>query len=777
MTIYLKLQFFLLFLLLFLLSSTPGFSNEKHPTQITGQVRDKITRAPIPNANIFIEQSNIGTISANDGRFLLENIPEDPGALIIRHIGYDEKRITLKSNNKNINRFNIFLTPKVLVFDELTFTSNRKIENLFQSHQDVAIASRDNIERRTSPNTADALREVPGVLVQKTTAGHGAPIIRGLIGKDVLLLYNGIRLNKPTFRFGANQYMNTISAESLDRIEVTKGPGSVMYGSDAIGGIVNMISTPFAFGEPHESHSTTVSMRYGTADKSGLFHAGYSNTFGLVSFSGDATLKKIGDLRAGSDVGAQSPTGYDEINGNMKLSFHVNDGTKILLDLLSVQQEEVPRFDKYVTGQYEQYLYEPQNRYLAAMTVKTRPRNINWITSLDWNLSYQLEEEGTIERKTGSELLTKNRNDLTTLGSFLQVNSVWRNNHVLTFGYEFYHDKVESGRTVEVGSAIENQRGNFPDGSTYQSFGLFVNDDYIVTANFDVTLGLRWSQMQLWSPLEYPWGDFEDTFSDVTGTIGLSYRPTPALNLIGRYAKGFRAPNFNDSVVLKVSNSGVDAPSPGLAPEKSHDFEIGAKVNHERFSGSAFLFYNRLIDLIDRYEGTYNGLRFYDENGNGIRDADEVPIYQKRNAAKAYIAGWELSGKYRLNAAWSLSGAAFWTYGQNETFDEPMSRIPPFMGTVKLHFTPVQRLSLEGYLRAATAQNRLSARDIDDSRIPESGTPGWTTLNFRTTYELRPGLKLDFMFENILDETYKEHGSGVYSPGRNLVVGIRFQGL
>lgn len=771
----LQISFFILFFLL--LSSNPGFSNEKHPTQLSGQVRDKITRAPIPYANIFIEQTNIGTISANDGRFSLENIPDNGAVLIIRHIGYDEKRIVLNSTAENVSRFNILLMPKVLPFNEVIFTSNRRAEGLFQSQQDVSIADRDIIERRTSPNTADALREIPGVLVQKTTAGHGAPIIRGLIGKDVLLLYNGIRLNKPTFRFGANQYMNTISAESLDRIEVTKGPGSVMYGSDAIGGVVNMISEPFRFNEGQNSFSTTVSMRYGTADKSGIFHAGHSNTIGKLSYAGGLSLKKIGDLRAGSDVGSQSPTGYNEINGNLKLGLHVNDRTSILVDLLSVQQNKVPRYDKYVTGQYEEYLYEPQNRYLAGLTVQSRPQQIGWISSLDWNISYQFEEEGTIERKTGSEVLTKNSNDLATLGSFLQINSVWRNNHVLTYGYEFYFDRVQSGRTVEVGSAIESQRGDFPDGSTYQSFGVFVNDDYIVTTNFDVTFGLRWSRMHLWSPLEAPWGDFDDTFSDVTGTVGLSYRPTPSLNLIGRYAKGFRAPNFNDSIVLKVSNSGVDAPSPGLKPEKSHDFEIGAKVNQERFSGSAFLFYNRLIDLIDRYEGMYNGLDFYDENGNGVRDAEEVPIYQKRNAAKAYISGWELSGKYRLNDAWSLSGAAFWTYGENETFDEPMSRIPPFMATVKLHFTPKQQLSLEGYMRAAAAQDRLSARDIDDSRIEEGGTPGWTTLNFRTTYELRPGLKLDFMFENILDETYKEHGSGVYSPGRNLLLGIRFQGL
>ena len=766
------------FLLAFFMSPTGQVhAVDNSSPQITGQVIDKITRSPIPNANIFLEQTNYGTTSDNDGRFTLENIPEKAAILIIQHIGYDEKRIALKSYPGEINRFNIFLTPKVLAFDELTFTSSRKVESLFQSQQDVSIAHREIIEHRTSPNTADALKEIPGVLVQKTTAGHGAPIIRGLIGKDVLLLYNGIRLNKPTFRFGANQYMNTISAESLDRIEVTKGPGSVMYGSDAIGGVINMISEPFQFNESQAAYSTTVSMRYGTADQSGILHAAYSNDLGKLSFAGGLSLKKIGDLRAGSDVAKQSPTGYSELNGNLKFGLNLNERTSILLDLLSVHQNEVPRFDKYVTGQYENYLYEPQNRYLSAITIQTRPQKLDWLSSLDWNFSYQFEEEGTIQRKTGSDLVTKNRNDLTTLGSFLQVNSLWRNNHVLTYGYEFYLDRIKSSQIREFGGAIEQRRGNFPDGSTYRSLGLYLNDDYIVSANFDLTFGIRWSRMHLWSPLEEPWGDFEDTFSDFTGTVGISYKPTPSLNLISRYAKGFRAPNFNDSVVLKVSNAGIDSPSPGLAPEKSHDFEVGVKLNQDKYSGSMFVFCNRLIDLIDRYKGTYNGLDYYDENVNGIRDADEMDIYQKRNAAKAYIAGWEISGKVHLNPKWSLSGAAFWTYGQNQTIDEPMSRIPPFMAFGKVQFAPSRRISLEGYIRTATAQNRLSARDMEDSRIPESGTPGWTTLNFRSSYELRAGLKIDLMLENILDETYKEHGSGVYSPGRNVVVGVRYQGL
>lgn len=756
--------------ILFFLFIAPSLASAQK-ANVSGYVFDEISREPIPNVNVFIAGSNRGSITDKDGHFSIENVAAGKRFLIAAHIAYTQKRIPVSVKQTGSRNLTIFLSPKVLAMEDVVFTASRHAETQFQSQQDIAMADEQEITARISTNTADALREIPGILVQKTTAGHGAPIIRGMIGKDVLLLYNGIRLNKPTFRFGANQYMNTIDVESLNRIEVTKGPGSVMYGSDAIGGVVNMISEPPQFLEQDGHWKTVFSSRYGSADQSRIFHTGIMNRFGRVIVKSGLTWKKIGDLRAGAKIGAQTPTGYDELNGNMKIGVSLTESSSLDFDLLAVNQKQVPRYDKYVSGKYQKYLYDPQNRYLGSVTLYSRPQKINWISSLQWNASYQFEEEGTIQQKTGNTSVTKNRNDLTTLGSFLQINSVLHSRHILTYGYEIYRDRVKSSRFKD---SVRQPRGNFPDGSVYLSLGLFVNDNIVFSRKFDCTVGMRWSRMNISSALEHPFGDFEDAYSDFTGTFGLSYKPKPWLNLIATYAKGFRAPNFNDAVVLKVSNAGVDAPSPGLSPEKSHNFEMGVKVDRTAFNGSAFIFYNRLIDLIDRYLGQYQGLPFFDENHNGIRDADETNIYQKRNVAKAYIAGWELAGDYRLNAKWSLRGNAFWTYGQNITVNEPMSRIPPLMGLGTVKYQVTDRFSLETFIRAAGRQDRLSTRDKADSRIDANGTPGWWTLNFRCNYEVEKNVRIYAIFGNIFDETYKEHGSGIYSPGRNLVIGLRY---
>ena len=770
-----KISFINLFIFLILiLSSNLTFAQKK--AKIVGQILDEVTRSPIQNVNLFFEKSTSGTITNSKGTFILENLNPGKKVLIVQHIPYEQKKINVTLVSGQQKKIDLILTPNVLFFDGVVFTASRHAETIFQSQKNIAMASEEDISARTSPNTADAIREIPGVLIQKTTAGHGAPIIRGMIGKDVLLLYNGIRLNKPTFRFGANQYMNTIDAESLDRIEVIKGPGSVMYGSDAIGGIVNMISEPPLSFEQEKGWRTTFSTRYGSADQSRIVHTGVMANFDNFVLSSGITFKKIGNLKAGGDIGSQSPTGYDELNGNFKLGLRLNHRTSLDFDLIAVRQSDVPRYDKYVTGQYKTYLYQPQNRYLSSVALHSRPEKISWISSVQWNFSYQLEYEGTIQQKTGKDYFTKNRNDIKTFGSFLQVNSTWRSKHVFTYGYEIYLDKVASNSFREQSGNQVSQRGNFPDDSKYRSFGIFLNDNIIFRPNFEMNLGLRWSQMKISSFLDETFGDFDDTYGDFTGTVGLSYKPEPWLNLIVSYAKGFRAPNFNDAVVLKVSNSGVDAPSPGLFPEKSHNFEFGLKVDRPATNGSFFIFYNRIEDLIDRYLGEYQNLAFFDENGNGLREDDEFDIYQKRNVAKAYIGGFELAGEYRINTNWRLRANTFWTYGQNLTVDEPMSRIPPFMSLISIRHEFSRKISLETFVRTAGKQGRLSARDIDDSRIDPKGTPAWWIFNFRGEYEIVDNLKLNFMVENIFNKAYKEHGSGVYSPGMNIVVGLRYVG-
>jgi len=241
---------------------------------------------------------------------------------------------------------------------------------------------------------------------------------------------------------------------------------------------------------------------------------------------------------------------------------------------------------------------------------------------------------------------------------------------------EYYFHRVHSSRISQEGATEVALRPTFPDNSVYGSWGLFLQDEASLSSDLTATAGVRFGRESMNSPLEIPFERYQATFTDLTGSLALCYLITPKVNLVGRWSRGFRSPNLNDAVVLKYSSSGVDAPNSELGPETLYCYEIGAKVASHTAQGSFFVFYNQLKDLIDRRPGTYNGLRFFDENGNGIQDGGEQPVFQKANVGRARIMGFEFAGRIRLSHALQGRTSLSWTYGVSVSDDEPLSRIP-----------------------------------------------------------------------------------------------------
>jgi len=341
--------------------------------------------------------------------------------------------------------------------------------------------------------------------------------------------------------------------------------------------------------------------------------------------------------------------------------------------------------------------------------------------------------------------------------------------HWLNWGIEYYRDEVNSDRSRQVGGISNDVRGAFPDGSIYNSFGAYIQDSFQISNKFELSGGLRYSRYSFSTHLEDPFGNFEDDFDNITGFSSARYKIKPGVNIVGSFARGFRAPNFNDSIVLQVSNSGMDAPSPGLIPEVSRNFELGIKLEKEQLSGGWFVYYNRMSDLIDRRLGLYQGLSFFDDNGNGLNDPEETTrIWQKFNVGRATIFGTELFASFRMNS-FIFSGQTFFTHGENTTENEPMSRIPPFTGLLSVRWDMENRIYVESHVRISAKQDRLSQRDVEDSRIPFGGTPGFSTFGLKGVYAFSTG-KIVLTFDNLFDELYKTHGSGIFSPGRHFAV-------
>lgn len=737
--------------------------------RIEGIVRDSADGSLLIAVNVFLKEMRVGSFTDRDGRFRIIDLPALEDILVISHIGHKTLEIPIRLSAGETRKLEISMELQTLEAGSSTVTASRRTESEFRSQKAVTITDGNAISRRPAGSTADALREQTGILVQKTTAGHGAPIIRGLLGNDILLLYNGVRLNKPTIRFGGNQYMNTVDAEALSRIEVVRGPGSVLYGSDAVGGVVNLITTPPAFTDGEKSWRPLLHTRYTSADQGRSLHLGLERHGPILTARLGVTTRSFGNLDPGGEIALQDPTGYDELSAHLITSMRLSPRQTLRLDLIRVSQSEVPRYDQYISGAYETYIYDPQDRFLGMLQYEIR-QPFPWLSSIEWNISWQREHEGRIQQRSGSEKLRNDDDIITTAGTFIQATSLLAARHAVRWGLEYYRDKVHSTRLETEAGITEETRGAFPDPSHYSSLGVFLSDDITLSTRTDISIGIRSSRMHLESPLGETFGNYEDTFHNVTGNLGFSHHLWPGFNLVGSLSRGFRAPNFNDTVVLKATNSGVDAPSPGLKPEVSTNGELGAKIEWNSSDIELWVYYTGLKDLIDRRRGTYLNLPFFDEDGDGIQDPDELPIYVKENVQKALIRGVEFQARWPLSESLKLRTNAFYTYGENMTSGEPMSRIPPLMGLAGIEWTR-NGTSLELYFRAASDQRRLSARDIDDTRIDPGGTPGWSDWNLRGRRSFG-SFDLSVTLGNLFDHAYKEHGSGVYNPGRHIVIAV-----
>ncbi|MBI4719913.1 MAG: TonB-dependent receptor [Chitinivibrionia bacterium] len=655
---------------------------------------------------------------------------------------------------------------------DITVTATRGEAESFYVPQSVSIVTGEKIVERNARTTPEALQEEVGILVQETAYGHGSPFIRGLTGKHTLILVDGIRFNNSTFRFGPNQYLNNIDPAVIDRIEVVRGPASVLYGSDAIGGVIHVITKRREdFSSPRDIDGALTGW-YGSSDNSEAGRVEVNGNFRNFGLIGGKSYRDFGDLQGGKNTGLQENTGYQENDGDLKLQYRIAPDREIVAAYRRVHQMDVPRTDKFVYNN-ESFVYDPQiwNAFTVAYEMRgpgSPPEGLKMTFSLNQQI------EGIERQKFGSTTLRRYRDAVDTWGLSLQREDSWGNGHSLTYGMEYYADSVDSGRTdinLTTGTAAP-KAGNFPDDARYDQWGIYLQDEMSVTERLSSILGLRYSQAKVEATLPAAYGRFEDAYDDVTASLGLLYALTPNFHGVVNVARGFRAPNLDDTTVLeKVTNEGIDVPSPGLEPEKSVNSEIGVKAEFSTAGGSLFYFYNDLRDLIERGPGIYNGQTYLDENGNGAEDPGEA-VRQKFNIGEAYIQGVEAEGWYQVTPGWSLRGNLSWIYGQDRENREPLSRIPPVMGSAGLRWKAVSgRYWGEYDARFAGEQDRLSSRDRTDPRIDLEGTPGWTTHGLQGGADFRRLGKVTLGVENIFNRDYRIHGSGIDAPGIHFTAG------
>ncbi len=597
--------------------------------------------------------------------------------------------------------------------------------------------------------TAEALQGVKGVFVQKTNHGGGSAFIRGLTGNQTLILVDGIRLNNATFRYGPNQYLNTIDPYLINSIEVAKGTGSVQYGSDALGGVIHVLTADPRFSENQKHWSGGVILRgmTGGMEKTARGTIGYSSK--RAAFTGGLTYRNFGDLIGGDSTGKQTPSGYTEWAFNTKAKFALRNNMELTLSQQYLEQTNVPVYHKIVLENFEINEFVKQQRGLQYAKLDIRGRH-PLFNKVELIASYQQsgEERGSLKR--GSVLYRKERDEVNTTGLTANMQSVLSQGWKANTGVELYHDKVRSFRSDinRQNNLSKPSRGLYPDGAAYGNYSLYSLHHFKLN-NWIADAGLRFNSFSI-SLRDSALGPIKLHPSALVWNASLMY-VFRQHHFYATYSTGYRAPNIDDLGSLGVVDFRFEVPSANLEPEKSGNAEVGYKFKTDKLRGDVAFYRMNLRDLITRVKG------------NEIRSG--YPVYSKTNIEHAIIKGLEAEVVWKPVRSVELAANGTYTYGQNTSKQEPLRRIPPLHG----RFTGTLRA--DGWfaiveLLAAGKQHRLATGDKEDNRIPIGGTPGWWVLNAYGGYELNC-LKLSAGLQNGFNQDYRTHGSGINGVGRS----------
>ena len=618
------------------------------------------------------------------------------------------------------------------------------------------------------------------MFVQETNDGGGSPIIRGLVGNQILILVDGIRLNNGAYRLGPNQYLNTIDLNQIERIEVVRGAGSVLYGSDALGGVVNIITRAAGREQGTGPVGTRWFSRLSSANSGALGRAELSAGTGAVGFVGGLTAKQFGKLRGGVDTGVQPLTGYHEWDGDAKAAFRFGSHQQLIVAGQHVTQRDVQRPDVVLAGTDLKWVWNPETRGLGYAQYTARELR-GPVEQLSVTVSYQQQTEEYQRIASAAPTVELRHFDQTTsLGANIQFTSTAGPRHLLTYGLDANGDSMASRR--EDVSLITGEtrmargcarrrcalplRGRVPAGRNRRLVAAPSEPRHTV----QLLPSKRDGQRSSTGPLL-----IDSRQSALTGAAHALFRVTSAFEIVGGVGQGFRAPNIDDLTILGRTGSRFEVPNPALTPESSVNLEAGVRGRSLGLAGSGTYFLTSIDGLIQRELGTFEGKTFSDIDGNGIKSSSEPLIFQRQNAGRARIHGVELEGQVRLAERWTLSGTMVRTLGTEQVTGDPLRRIPPTYGRAVLGWASGGRLWADGYSVFASSQTRLAPGDLTDIRIPAGGTPGFVTLNARGGLRINRALQITIGLENLTNRTYRTHGSGIDAAGINAIFGIDWQ--
>ncbi len=787
------------------------FSVSVHPQVIT--VLDETTRNPLELVSVYNSDPNRSILTNSNGKVDISKIEKDR-KIIFRLLGYEKSELSFSVIEKN--NFVVLMKATTISLDNVVVTANRWEENKSEIPNTIEVITPRDIDFQNPQTTADMLGMSGNVFIQKSQLGGGSPMIRGFATNRVLIVVDGVRMNTAIFRSGNLQNVISLDPNSLDYTDVIFGPGSVIYGSDAIGGVMNFHTlSPRLSPDKDISLNAGALTRFTTADREKTGHVHFNIGLQNVAFLTSFTYSDFDNLVMGSNgpedylrptyqtrINGQDSvvinpnpkeqivSGYNQTNFMQKILFTPVDEWEFEYAFHLSTSSDVPRYDRLIrpkgnTLRSAEWYYGPQKWMMNNLMITNFSSNSVYDLS-KISIAYQNFEESRHDRNLNGSDRTNDTEKVKAFSLNLDLIKEINNKSNVFYGIETILNKVHSTGNSEniITGKISPGPSRYPDGSTWNSFGAYLTYKNKLSSEYILQAGLRYNFITLDANFDTTYYPFAFTTAKqrngaLTGNAGLVWHPQSDWQINLNLASGFRAPNIDDLGKVFDSEPGsVVVPNPDLKPEYAYNLELSLmKIFSNAAEFDVTGYYTYLDDALVRRDYTLNGMDSIIYNG----ELSQVQAIQ--NAAFAKIWGVELA--FDINFAEYFNLKSNFNYQKGEEEDDAgevaaLRHAAPWFGKTELIFR-LNKIETDFY---AVYNGEIKNKDLPPSEQEkdylyakdENGNPyqpSWYTLNFKFSYQLLNNFEVYLGVENITDKRYRPYSSGITAAGRNFIGSLR----
>ncbi len=777
-------------------------------------IQDSDTGDPISQVTLMSSSPKAFATTNKEGQ---TNITGFVGAekIEIRMLGY-------VSQNKSYNdiensNFIIKLSETNINLEQIVLSATRWKQSSGNIPSKIAIVDAKEIAFQNPQTAADLLTISGKVYVQKSQQGGGSPMIRGFSTNRLLYTVDGVRMNTAIFRGGNLQNVINLDPFAIEKTEVLFGPGSVVYGSDAIGGVMSFQTLTPEFSLKDKPLITGKAVtRYSSANKEKTAHfdvnVGWKKWAFVTSFSSwdfdnlkqgshgpDDYLKPIYVQRQDGvdhiitqeDPLIQIPSAYSQINVMQKIRFKPSENWDFQFGFHYSETSPYGRYDRnnrYKNGtlRYAEWFYGPQKWMMNNLSIHHTGNNLLY-DEMTIRLAQQSFEESRMDRALNKKDRRVNSENVEAYSVNFDLKKSIGDRHTFFYGVEYVNNDIKStGTTTDVTTKETIIGASRYPYAKWNSIAAYVNDEFKVSDKLTAVAGLRYNHIYIDSDFTrnldfypFPFSDAQLDNGSLTGSIGAVYRPEASWVLSANFGTAFRSPNVDD--IGKVFDSelgGVTVPNPNLKAEYAYNFDVGiAKVFKDIIKIDASVYYTILDKALVKRDFQLAG------RDSIMYDGQLSKVQAIQNAAVAKVYGIQAGLELKLPSGFSFSTDVNYQKGDEELDDgstSPLRHAPPFFATSRLNFKH-DKLHLQlyaNYMAERKYENlafeekekvELYAKDANGKNY----APAWQTLNFKAAYDLSESFTIYSGIENIGDKRYRPYSSGISAAGRNFMMSLR----